>query len=169
MQLRARDEGHGGRPVPGLAWVAGVAGTAGLSQGTSLANPCHNRRVLHNLKIIVLLLLVALVPARAIGSVTISICASGQEQAGATHHAEAGDHGTHADDAGHDRHGSQAPGEGDVHTCSYCAAHCAGVAFAVPAELSRVAPASGRDRIPFGSWSEPRFFPDHLDRPPLAS
>lgn len=134
-----------------------------------MANPCHNRRVLQNLKIIVLLLLVALVPARAIGSVTISICASEQEQAGVTHHAEAVDHGTHADGAGHDRHGDQAPGESNGHACSFCAAHCAGVAFAAPNGLSRVAAAPGGDRIPFGSWSEPGYYPDHLDRPPLVS
>jgi len=125
--------------------------------------------MLRCLKIAVVLLLVALVPARAIGSVTISICASGQEQAGAMHHAEAGDHGMHAGDAGHDHHDNQAPGEGSGHACSYCAAHCAGVAFATPTEISRVPPASGGERIPFGSWAEPGYFPDHLDRPPLVS
>ena len=114
------------------------------------------------LKIVLVLLLVALVPARAIGSVTISICASGQEQAGATHHAE-------ADGAGHNHHDNQAAGECSSHACSYCAAHCAGVAFAVPTGLSRVAPAPGSDRIPFGYWSEPGYYPDHLDRPPLVS
>lgn len=134
-----------------------------------MANPCHNRGVLHNLKIIVLLLLVALIPARAIGSVTIGICATGQEQVAATHHAGAGDHGMRADDAGHDHHDNQAPSEGDVHTCSYCAAHCAGVVFAVPTELSRAAPASGSDRVSSGYWSDPGFFPDHPDRPPLVS
>lgn len=172
LRSRARGEGRGGRAVPGLARDAGFAGAAGLSQGTTLANPCHNRRVLHNLKIIVLLLLVALVPARAIGSVTISICATGQEQAGAMQHADAGDNDLHADGASHDRHGhrdNQAPGEDSGHACTYCAAHCAGVAFAVPTDLSRVAPAAGSDRIPFGSWSEPGYFPDHLDRPPLVS
>jgi ABC-type Zn2+ transport system substrate-binding protein/surface adhesin len=128
--------------------------------------------VLRILNVVVVLLLVALVPARAIGSVTLSICASGQEQAGAMHHAEANGHGMHAHDAGHDHHDHHddpAPGEGGSHACSYCAAHCAGVAFAVPTDLSRVAPAPGSDRIPFGSWSEPGYFPDHLDRPPLFS
>ena len=127
--------------------------------------------MLRCLKIAVVLLLVALVPARAIGSVTLSICASGQEQAGAMHHGEAGNHGMHADGAGHDhgQHDNQAPGEGSSHACSYCAAHCAGVAFAVPTGLSRVAPAPGSDRIPFGYWSEPGYYPDHLDRPPLVS
>lgn len=129
--------------------------------------------MLRSLKIAVVLLLVALVPARAIGSVTLSICASGQEQAGAMHHeAEAGAHGTHAGDPAHDnheKHDNQAQGEGSEHACSYCAAHCAGVAFAVPTGLSRIPPALGGDRIPFGSWSEPGYFPDHLDRPPLVS
>lgn len=125
--------------------------------------------MLQSLKIVVVLLLVALVPARAIGSVTISICASGQEQAGATHHAKSDGHGMHAHDAGHDHHDDPAPGEGGSHTCSYCAAHCAGVAFAVPTGASGVPSASGSDRIPFGSWSEPGYFPDHLDRPPLVS
>lgn len=125
--------------------------------------------MLRSLEILMVLFLIALVPARAIGSVTISICASGQEQAGATHHAEAGGHGMHADGAGHDHLDDQAPGEGSGHGCSYCAAHCAGVAFAAPTDLSRVAPASGSGRIPFGSWSEPGHFPDHLDRPPLVS
>lgn len=127
--------------------------------------------MLRILRVVLVFLLVALVPARAIGSVTINICASGQEQSSVAHHAEAGDHGMYAGDAGHDNghHGNQAPGESGSHACSYCAAHCAGVAFAVPTDLSRVAPASGSDRIPFGSWSEPGYFPDHPDRPPLVS
>lgn len=126
--------------------------------------------MLRILNIVVVLLLVALVPARAIGSVTISICASGQEQAGATHHeAEAGAHGTHAGDSAHGNHDNQTQGEGSGHACSYCAAHCAGVALAVPTELSRIAAVEGADRVPFGAWSAPGYFPDLLDRPPLVS
>jgi uncharacterized protein involved in copper resistance len=126
--------------------------------------------VLHSLKILIVLLLVALVPARAIGSVTLSICASQQEQGAAAHHdhaahAEAGGHGDHAHGMDH----GDAP-QGDAgHACGYCAAHCAGVAFAVTAGQATVVPSAGADRIPFGSWSEPiaRIF--RLDRPPLVS
>jgi hypothetical protein len=129
--------------------------------------------MVRGLKILVVLLLVALVPSRAIGSVTLSICASHQEQGAAAHHdhaahaahAESGDHGGHAHDMGH----GEAP-QGDAgHACGYCAAHCAGVAFAVPTDLVRVVTAAGADRIPFGSWSEPAARIFRLDRPPLAS
>lgn len=125
--------------------------------------------MLRSFKIVLVLLLVALVPARAIGSVTISICAAGQELAGAMHHAGAADHGVDAHESGHGDHAKQASDEVGSHTCGYCAAHCAGVAFAVPTELSRAAPASGSDRISSGYWSDPGFFPDHPDRPPLVS
>lgn len=121
--------------------------------------------MLQSLRIILVLLLVALVPARAIGSVTLSICASDEQQAAAQHqHHESGG-GAHATHAEHDQY---APGE-DGHACGYCAAHCAGVAFAAPMDVSRVSPGVGADRIPFGSWLEPSVFAVRLDRPPLAS
>ena len=123
--------------------------------------------MLQSLKIAVILLLVALVPARAIGSVTLSICAAGQEQAGAQHHEAGGD--AHAAHDGHDQHDEQSPGGDATHSCSYCAAHCAGVAFAVPTDMSRIAANAGQDRIPFGLRLAPGFFPELLDRPPLVS
>jgi len=117
--------------------------------------------MLRSLKVAVVLLLVALVPARAIGSVTISICASQQEQAAAQQH-------HHAGHAKHDQHGEHGSGDAS-HACGYCAAHCAGVAFAVPADLVHAAPPARADRIAFGSGTEPAARIFRLDRPPLVS
>jgi len=123
--------------------------------------------MLRSLKIAIVLLLVALIPARAIGSVTISICASQQEQAVVQHHDHA-DHAGHAKHTEHDQHGEHESGDGS-HACGYCAAHCAGVAFVVPTDLVRVDSPVRADRIPFGSGSEPAARIFRLDRPPLVS
>ena len=122
--------------------------------------------MLRGLKILVVLLLVALVPARAIGSVTLSICASQQEQGAAAHH----DHAIHAEAGDHNHMDHDDAPQGDAgHACGYCAAHCAGVTFAVTAGQATLVPSAGADRIPFGSWSEPPARIFRLDRPPLAS
>ena len=112
-------------------------------------------------KIFVLLLLVALFPARVIASVTEGFCSNGHQQAKAQAHVhELGDHGAST------HHGE--PGRGDnSHACSYCAAHCAGASLAVSSDLTRIPFAAAADRIPFGVRAARGFVPDHLDRPPL--
>ncbi len=116
-----------------------------------------------SLRIVVILLLVALLPARAIGSVTLGVCTSGQQQVDMHHHeAEASEH------ADQGQSGDPAPGDSG-HNCGYCAAHCAGIAFVVPTGFPRLESGAGADLIPFGAWSARGFFPDRLDRPPLLS
>ncbi|MGQ0509980.1 MAG: DUF2946 family protein [Betaproteobacteria bacterium] len=119
------------------------------------------------LKIVVVLLLIALVPARAIGSVTISICADGQQSTGA--HESAPSMTDHSGHASHD--GQDAPSTEDSghKGCGYCAAHCAGTAAAVPADIARFTPVAGAERIPFGVRAAPGVCPIQLDRPPLVS
>lgn len=120
--------------------------------------------MVRGLKILVVLLLIALVPARAIGSVTISICADGQSSAGM--HASAPGS---VDHAGHDGHGSLATGESDHQGCGYCAAHCAGTAAVVAADATRFAPNARAERIAFGARAAPGVCLVQLDRPPLVS
>jgi len=118
-----------------------------------------------SLKIVVILLLVALLPARAIGSVTLGICASGQQQADIHHYHHDAAAGEHADQG---QGGDRASGDsGD--TCGYCAAHCVGIAFVVPTGFPCLESGAGADLIPFGAWSARGFFPDRLDRPPLLT
>ncbi len=122
--------------------------------------------MLRSLNLAVILLLVALVPARAISSVTLMVCTSNLQRSAAHQHesAEQGGHAEHRKDHG----GTQSPGDAG-HACGYCATHCAGVAFAVPTDPLRVAPSAGTDRIPFGVWAIPNYRPSLLDRPPLVS
>jgi hypothetical protein len=115
------------------------------------------------LRLLIVLLLVALVPARAIGSVTIAVCSQGQPDSH-QHDAVPAAHADHE----HEHHGETAPADSG-HACGYCAEHCAGVAFAVPMEPDRLDVSAAPERTPFGGRLAPGFLPDLLDRPPLAS
>lgn len=106
------------------------------------------------LKTLVVLVLLALLPLRAVAAVTIGFCAmeQGREAAAAVHQ-------------GCEEH---APAMPDKVSCSICVEHCSSAAFVLPVSQ----PASGKavsDKC--ASLVErvaPAFFPDHLDRPPLA-
>ena len=113
-------------------------------------------------RFLVVLLLIALIPARAVGSVTISLCAG--EAA-----AEQAAHGGHEAHEGHDHSDHGTPGLESTHACGYCAAHCCGVAFVSPADPREATGAGASGPIPFGTRMLTAVTLDRLDRPPLAS
>jgi hypothetical protein len=98
-----------------------------------------------SLKNAILILLVALVPLRAV------------EADAATDHAASHDHDSalhpHGD-ANHDR-------------CNACAEHCASASVVTSGELQLPSPADA-DRVARGEGFAAGFVPDHLDPPPLA-
>ncbi|MEX1074687.1 MAG: hypothetical protein WEC13_06115 [Burkholderiales bacterium] len=108
------------------------------------------------------LLLVALVPLRAVAGVTIGFCASGHKgmavaAQGAYHGHEACAHA-----------GDKTPTQPLESSCNICAEHCSSAAFAIPAATDVDVRAAGPDRILLAERHAPAFFPDQLDRPPLA-
>lgn len=113
---------------------------------------------------LVILLLVAMVPVRAVAGVAMAFCATGHQEMPAAH----GSHGTHAD-AGHSMHGAgEPPSQPDPQRCSICVEHCSSAAFAT-AEFRQVSGIAIEEQLlPRVERSAPAFFPDQLDRPPLA-
>jgi len=117
------------------------------------------------LRTLVLLLLVAVLPLRAMAAVTISFCAMGHEDSVAVAHA---DHGHGA--AFHAHHGSDnPPAKPATPSCTTCVEHCSSAAFAPSAVQVFDAPAAiAQDRIFLAARVAPAFISDQLDRPPLA-
>lgn len=113
---------------------------------------------MHKLKTLVLLLMLALLPVRALAAVTTGFCAF-------AHHHGSSAPADHADDSHDD--GSPAHGHGDT-PCSSCVEHCSSAAFApsdAPAALTQ-APAGEHWQLYQPSVAG--FIPDPLDPPPLA-
>jgi hypothetical protein len=100
------------------------------------------------LKTAVLVLLLALVPFRAIAAATVAPCASQddsvQAQAAAPH--------TH-------------DGKAD---CGACAEHCTSMLVVVSADGMSLPGDMGTDRPAHGELLAAGFIPEHLDPPPLA-
>ena len=125
------------------------------------------------LKTLLVLVLAALLPLRAVAGVTIGFCANGHQEPPVAAHAEHDDQAAHA---GHEHRSANAhegeegqPAKPVTPTCSICAEHCSSAAFApggAPQALAvpAVAQASPGDH----ARPAPPFFPDQLDRPPLA-
>lgn len=115
------------------------------------------------LKTLAVMLLIALVPMRAVAGVTIGFCASGHNDvAVAAHAADARDAGAHA------QHGDDPPAQPVEPSCSICAEHCSSAAFAPSTDVALDARPIQHDRIDLGERNAPAYFPDQLDRPPLA-
>lgn len=113
---------------------------------------------------LVVLILAALLPLRAVAAVTVGFCALGHtDQVVAVH----GDHG-HGE-ASHAHHGSDdPPAKPATPSCSSCVEHCSGAAFAPHAAQAVHAPAIAYDRIVLAERVAPAFITNQLDRPPLA-
>lgn len=115
------------------------------------------------LKTLALLLLVALIPMRAMAAVTIGFCPSGHQDmaisAPAAHGHDASEHAHHGDDS------STQSAES---TCNVCAEHCSSAAFAPSVEGSIAARPIGQDRTHLAERNAAAVIPDQLDRPPLA-
>ena len=116
-------------------------------------------RMLRALKLFAVVVLVALMPLRAVAGVTIGFCASGHQDMAVAGHASRGEHAQH-------EHG--APAKPVESSCNICAEHCSSAAFATPAEPAADLPPAVRDRTTLAARHAPAFFPDQLDRPPLA-
>jgi hypothetical protein len=114
------------------------------------------------LKIFAVLVLMAVLPLRAVAGVTIGFCASGYKgMAEETQAAYQGhEAGAHARD--------NAPANPLESLCNICAEHCSSAAFAIPAAMDVDVRAAGPDRTLLAERNAPAFFPDQLDRPPLA-
>jgi len=117
------------------------------------------------LRTLVILLLAALLPLRAVAAVTIGYCAAGhQDMALAAHGSHGQSAGSHAHHGADDQSAKPA-----TPTCSLCVDHCSSAAFAPSAAGQAVdAPAVAQDPIFLAERVAPAFFPDQLDRPPLA-
>ena len=115
------------------------------------------------LKTLAVLLLVAVMPLRAMAAVTIGFCASGHQDTGVPVQA------AHAHEAaGHAHHGHDAPAQPVEPSCNVCAEHCSSAAFALSADIAIESRPIGRDRTQLSARNAPAFVPDQLDRPPLA-
>lgn len=121
----------------------------------------HSMRSL--LKTLTILLLVALMPLRAMAAVTIGFCPSGHEDMAVAAHAGNGHAaGTHA-------HGTQGAASQSAELwCNICAEHCSSAAFAPSVDGAMTVRPVGNHRTQFAGRFAPAPVPDPLDRPPLA-
>jgi hypothetical protein len=114
---------------------------------------------------LVLLLLVAMMPVRAVAGVAMAFCATGHQEMPAAHggHATAavGEHAAHVS--------GDAPAQPDPQRCSICTEHCSSAAFATADARVIAGVAIEEDVLPGAERCALAFFPDQLDRPPLAS
>lgn len=115
------------------------------------------------LKTLVILLLVALIPLRAMAAVTVGFCAAGHGDPNVATHGGPGHAGAH------EHHGDdKSPVKSSAHTCNSCVEHCSGAAFAASADPTPSSPAIVQGRIDFVGRPAPASFTDQLDRPPLV-
>jgi hypothetical protein len=114
------------------------------------------------LKFFAVLVLVAVLPLRAVAGVTIGFCASGHKGMGVAAQAAYQGHeaGAHA--------GDNAPTQPLESSCNICAEHCSSAAFAIPAATDVDVRPAETDRTLLAERNAPAFVPDQLDRPPLA-
>lgn len=117
-----------------------------------------------NLRTLLIVILVALMPLRAVAAVTIGFCAAGHPEAAVPSHAE------HGHDASvHAHHGGdQPPAKPATPSCSICVEHCSGAAFAPSLAQSVDAGPVAQERVFLAARIAQTFVLDQLDRPPLA-
>jgi hypothetical protein len=110
---------------------------------------------------LVIFLLVAMMPIRAVAGVAMAFCATGHQEMPAAHGGHApGDHAMHVT--------GDSPTDPDPQRCSICVEHCSSAAFATADPRQVSALAIEEQLMPRAERSAPAFFPDLLDRPPLA-
>lgn len=114
------------------------------------------------LQLLAVLVLVAVLPLRAVASVTIGFCAAG-------HHGDAAHASAPAQSAeGHAHHGDAPPAKPVESSCNVCAEHCSSAAFAIPVVPVSATRPTGTDRTALAELHSPLHVPTQLDRPPLA-
>jgi hypothetical protein len=109
------------------------------------------------LKTLLLVLLLAIIPLRALATVTIGFCALHHPGAALSEPAHA-----HHHDGGNHQHGASHD------TCDSCVEHCASASAVTSADLPSLPP-TGAHWIASHKHFAPGFVPDPLDPPPLAS
>jgi len=116
-------------------------------------------------RLLLLVLLLAALPLRALAGELMALC-EGHHGGAAAAEDHAHEHGSsHHDDSG-DRDGGPAHAAA---VCSICASCCAGATLAPDAPLAVLLRATGSERIIFFYRRPSGFVPEHFDRPPLAS
>jgi hypothetical protein len=115
--------------------------------------------MLRALKLFAVVILVALMPLRAVAGVTIGFCASGHQDMAIA---------AHADHGGHAQHEHGTPAKPVESSCNICVEHCSSAAFATPSEPAFEVRPLARERTTLSERHAAFFFPDQLDRPPLA-
>jgi hypothetical protein len=117
--------------------------------------------VTRNFKLVVVVVMLLVVPLRAMAAVTVGTCAFGKQPVSHSHAHDAGDSSHHHEQTPKPQgHGS--------HDCNACAEHCASASFAVAATAVELPTMVGSDRILLGEPFAAGFIPEHLDPPPLA-
>ena len=106
-----------------------------------------------SIRTLVILVLVAMMPVRAMAAVTIGACAADHQVAAVDAHA-AHDHGAHGQPVKPD--------------CSNCVEHCSGATFAPSAAQPVTGIAITESSAPLAERAAPAFISEQLDRPPLA-
>jgi hypothetical protein len=118
------------------------------------------------LKLAAILVLVALIPLRAVAGLTIGFCASGHQDMAVA--ALATGHGHDAGQHAHHGHDDDVPSQPVESTCNICAEHCSSAAFAPAMDAALAAQPVRWERIDVAASHPAAVFPDQLDRPPLA-
>jgi hypothetical protein len=108
---------------------------------------------------LVVLALLALVPLRALASVTIGFCAVADTVAAAQAQADH-DHAAHP-------HG-EAPDPQPKADCNSCVEHCTSASVLLPALPATLAGVFGTERAVLAAYFSAGHVPEHLDPPPLA-
>lgn len=106
------------------------------------------------LKVLVVLLLVGLIPVRALAALTVGFCGAGHMAA-----ASSMDHGAH-----HEPPGAQP----DPSRCPVCAAHCWNASLAAHGSSWVLPLPDPEARVAVTINLEPGSIPERLDRPPLS-
>lgn len=118
--------------------------------------------MMKRVQFLVAMVMLVLIPVRALAAVTSGMCASAGHDA--VHHA----HSSHSDSASKKAHGDE-PASGPKVDCGTCIEHCASTVVAVACPLSSLPAANGGDRPSCPQSPDLRFVPENLDPPPLAS
>lgn len=117
------------------------------------------RTLPRTLKTVLLVLMLAVLPLRALAAVTTGFCAFAHEHGAPAHHA----------DASHEPHERDSPAHShDASPCSSCVAHCSSAALAPFTPPASFAVPAATERSVLHERSVAGFIPDHLDPPPLA-
>lgn len=117
------------------------------------------------LRTLVVLLLAFLLPLRAVAAVTIGYCATGHQDMTVAAH---GDHTQGA--SSHANHGAdEQPAKPATPSCSICVEHCSSAAFAPSSVQAVDFPPVAQDPVFLAERVAPAYFPNQLDRPPLAA